>query len=153
MIKLFCDGTKRHLNLSHFVNTKYMWIQQRYERQRKKEMNLDLKDLSPDEILQEKLKKRKENWIKTFFVNENLKIAASKRWLDFHFEKSEKKIECNFTSHQLLTWLYASPVSPLRSFRLSPMPGHKDDYFQWKSNRKKLISDNFQKKFWDSELK
>ena len=58
MIKLFCDGTKPHLNLSHFVNTKYMWIQQRYERQRKREMNLDLKDLSPDEILQENIEKK-----------------------------------------------------------------------------------------------
>lgn len=67
MIKLFCDGTKPHLNLSHFVNTRKMWIQQRYDRQRKREMNLDLKDLSPDEILQENIEKtRKEIWIKTF---------------------------------------------------------------------------------------
>ena len=51
-------------------------------------MNLDLKDLSPDEILQENIEKTKRELEKDFFwINKNLKIAASKRVLFRNFLK------------------------------------------------------------------
>ena len=61
-------------------------------------MNLDLKDLSPDEILQDNIEKKTKRELKKdfFWINKNLKIAASKRGLFRNFLKfklTKKNIE------------------------------------------------------------